>query len=141
MADCPNCGYRCSGRIDVCPDCHFDFRVWRVVRPEERSPALKRQREIENEKRRIAQEERDKAFAASARYEYRTVYLQDSYNGMLSQSTLENTLTKYANDGWRLHSIIVNEAGKNAVSLSGFGVNSTMDTTILIFERCIKQGE
>lgn len=51
----------------------------------------------------------------------------------------------YAGDGWRLHSVVVNEAGKNASSTSmgglTVGTNSTIDVTILIFERCIKPAE
>lgn len=51
---------------------------------------------------------------------------------------------EYANAGWKLHSIITNEIGKNvsSVSIGGFtGVtNATMDEVILIFERMISRG-
>ena len=57
---------------------------------------------------------------------------------------LQSVLMEYANAGWKLHSVITNEIGKNvsSVSIGGFtGVtNATMDEVILIFERMISRG-
>ncbi len=39
--------------------------------------------------------------------------------------------------GWRLITMYSNEIGKNSIA----GVNATMCEDIMIFERCIKQGE
>ena len=140
MVVCPNCGEKYSRNVDVCSACYFDFNVWRVVRPEERNPRLKEQKRIQEENLRVAQQEKERVISQSARYEYKTEFLRDSNNGVLNQVTLDSVLARNANDGWKLHSVVVNEAGKNAVSISGFGLNSTVDVTILIFERCVKQG-
>ena len=47
-------------------------------------------------------------------------------------------------EGWKLHSVITNEIGKNisAVSIGGItgGTNATVDEIILIFERMVSKG-
>lgn len=77
--------------------------------------------------------------------EYRTEYLFDDASGELRKRDLDDVLERYAADGWRLHTMVVNEAGKNetTVGVGGFssGVNATLDVTILVFERCIKPAE
>ena len=47
-------------------------------------------------------------------------------------------LAEHAKDGWKLHTIYSNELGKNAVSLLGFGTNSTACEDVLIFERRVE---
>ncbi len=53
-------------------------------------------------------------------------------------------MTEYAMEGWKLHSVITNEIGKNisAVSIGGItgGTNATVDEIILIFERMVSKG-
>lgn len=53
-------------------------------------------------------------------------------------------MTEYAMEGWKLHSVITNEIGKNisAVSIGGItgGTNTTVDEIILIFERMVSKG-
>ena len=44
---------------------------------------------------------------------------------------MEAVLRSYAQRGWRLHTALTNEKGKNAV----VGVNATVNETIFIFER------
>ena len=68
-------------------------------------------------------------------YEYTVDAVQDEWKGGADLSKLQEFLNKRAREGWRLVTAITNELGKNAMSVSGFGVNATLDQTVLIFER------
>lgn len=149
MPACPHCQGYYFGNPDQCPKCYFHFQEKRVIKPEAIIERERREREqrAEEERRELerAKKERDiraLALLNSAHYEYTTVYLTDSRSGILDKRQLDETLQEHAAKGWRLHSVITNEAGKNASSISFGGVtsgtNATMDVTILIFERCIK---
>ena len=53
-------------------------------------------------------------------------------------------MTEYAMEGWKLHSVITNNIGKN-ISAASIGVitggtNATVDEIILIFERMVSKG-
>ena len=149
MPECPHCGGYYFGNPDQCPKCYYHFKEKRVLKPEDIVIREQRERERKEEQHKQemerAKQERDAralALLSSAQYEYTTVYLADSCSGMLDKNALDTTLQQHAAQGWRLHSVFTNEAGKNASSV-GFGgvtagTNSTMDITILIFERCIK---
>lgn len=67
--------------------------------------------------------------------EYAIECLYDNGKGGIDSSKLEELLNKYAERGWTLKTIFTNELGKNAASLGGFGVNSTQDQVIIVFER------
>ena len=149
MPDCPHCHGYYFGNPDQCPKCYYNFKEKRVIKPEAIAEREKRERELKEEQHRRelerAKQERDMralALLNSAHYEYTTVYLADSRSGILDKNSLDTTLQQHAAQGWKLHSVITNEAGKNASSISFGGItsgtNSTMDITILIFERCIK---
>lgn len=73
-----------------------------------------------------------------------TARIIDNADGSTNQMQLQSVLMEYANAGWKLHSVITNEIGKNvsSVSIGGFtgGTNATMDEVILIFERMISRG-
>ena len=105
------------------------------------------QKEEEHRKRQLEKVEAEKQqmLLRNPLYEYCTEYLFDGDNGVLAKHELDDTLEKYARNGWKLHSIVLNEAGKNSSSVSNglvsVGVNATMDVTILVFERCIKPAE
>lgn len=74
----------------------------------------------------------------NAFYEYKVEIVSDSgVLGKTSKTELEDTIMSYALNGWRLCSVTTNEIGKNAV----LGINTTLNNTILIFERCIKSAE
>lgn len=152
MPECPHCREYYFGNPDQCPKCYYDFKMRVVHKPQavvEREE-WKVKQEIERKQQAIEQakrsnDERAMAVLRSARYEYATEYLRDSRNGLLNKSTLDDILFRYASEGWRLHSVFTNEAGKNASAIGIGGVtagsNATMDVTILIFERCIKLAE
>lgn len=77
-----------------------------------------------------------KQYGADGYYEYKVVKLLDSISaGCIDADELMNTLNQLGLEGWRLVSAYSNELGKNALAIAGFGVNSTADEHILIFER------
>lgn len=77
-------------------------------------------------------------------YEYATEVISDNRSGGMNVTLLNEVLQRYAKNGWRLHTAISNELGKNSttIGLGGIsaGVNATMDQTVLIFERMISKG-
>ena len=157
MPECPNCHQYYFGKPDQCPKCYYHFMARRVIKPEDNSDEQIRMLQEQELRRRIAEEEKRKremekkrqedewrrhALLNNPHYEYETVFIEDEHDGTLSKTKLNRALKQYADDGWRLHSIFTNELGKN-VSSGGFngisaGTNSTLEVTILIFERCIK---
>lgn len=67
--------------------------------------------------------------------QYAVECVYDNFRGGLNINKFVSVLNMYAENGWTLKFIFTNELGKNAVSLSGFGTNSTQDQIILIFEK------
>lgn len=80
-------------------------------------------------------------YSKNAYYEYCVETILDTSTGSFNKEQVQNVLTNYSLDGWRLHTAFSNELGKNAIAALGFGVNGTVEETILIFERCIKEKE
>ena len=71
-------------------------------------------------------------YTSEQKYEYKIETVSDSsVLGKIQVEEMENILRKYAQEGWRLHTALTNEMGKNAV----VGVNATVNQTIFIFER------
>ena len=85
----------------------------------------------------------DSVIAINPQYEYDVVVIQDKLFGSTNVNELKTTLIKYSLEGWRLVHIFTNEIGKNGAGASsnsiGFGLNSTIDETILIFERMLRK--
>ena len=59
----------------------------------------------------------------------------------MDKERMKQILTDYSRKGYRLHTIYSNELGKNALSVLGFGVNSTACEDVMIFERRVKELE
>ena len=74
-------------------------------------------------------------------YEYKIEVIPDNNNGCVDLSTMQNRIKWYSQSGWRLVSAFSSEVGKNTNQggYGGFavGTNSTIDETILIFEKPI----
>ena len=159
MPDCPHCHKYYFGNPAQCPNCNFDFKTGKILSREEISKERQKQQDERNKQLETERQKQEKELQkqweerakrsliinSSGRYEYATEYLRDSSNGILDKSQLDSVLKKYSEEGWRLHSVFTNEAGKNASSTGigglALGSNSTIDITILIFERCIKLPE
>lgn len=78
----------------------------------------------------------------NSQYEYKVEIVRDNADGSTNVTLMENTISRFATQGWRLINCYTNETGKNSkyVGVGGFGEesNATMDETVLVFERCVK---
>ena len=72
-------------------------------------------------------------------YEYDVVTIINENHGTVDKEKMMQILSNHARNGWKLHTMYSNELGKNALSLLGFGVNSTACEDVMIFERRIKE--
>lgn len=96
---------------------------------------------VEEIKREEAENERKRQeFAKSFNefYEYEVVTIINENHGTIDKEKMMKILADHAMKGWRLHTIYSNELGKNALSIMGFGTNSTACEDVLIFERRIQ---
>lgn len=140
MKTCPKCKELVGDNVDSCFNCNYNFILKRVPSYEE---TIEFQENIAAVKKK-QEEERIELIKSAPRYEYTTARIIDNADGSTNQMQLQSVLMEYANAGWKLHSVITNEIGKNvsSVSIGGFtcGTNATMDEVILIFERMISRG-
>lgn len=140
MKTCPKCKELVGDNVDSCFNCNYNFILKRMPSYEE---TIEFQENIAAVKKK-QEEERIELIKSAPRYEYTTARIIDNADGSTNQMQLQSVLMEYANAGWKLHSVITNEIGKNvsSVSIGGFtgGTNATMDEVILIFERMISRG-
>ena len=140
MKTCPKCKELVGDNVDSCFNCNYNFILKRVPSYEE---TIEFQENIAAVKKK-QEEERIELIKSAPRYEYTTARIIDNADGSTNQMQLQSVLMDYANAGWKLHSVITNEIGKNvsSVSIGRFtgGTNATMDEVILIFERMISRG-
>lgn len=155
MKECPECKEIVGDNVTTCFNCRYDFRLNRVISLEEiRKEEEKKQKEDEikhAEKMRVEEHAkallqlREQTIKKNAFYEYEIEVISDLSNGSTDQMKISECLKTYANEGWRLHSIYTNEIGKSSttISISGLGgnINSTIDETVIVFERMIKQSD
>jgi hypothetical protein len=100
------------------------------------NPELYAEKQKEKEEREIQKTEFAKSFNDYYEYDVATVF--NKGNGVVDAAILKKVLSEYAAKGWKLHTMYSNELGKNALSVLGFGVNSTACQDVLIFERRIQ---
>ena len=140
MKTCPKCKELVVDNVDSSLTCNYNFILKRVPSYEE---TIEFQENIAAVKKK-QEEERIELIKSAPRYEYTTARNIDNADGSTNQMQLQSVLMEYANAGWKLHSVITNEIGKNvsSVSIGRFtgGTNATMDEVILIFERMISRG-
>ena len=74
---------------------------------------------------------------AEGYYEYSVKSIIDE-GGRTNIQKLTDLLNQMGLAGWKLATTHTNELGKNALMAIGLGINSTVDETILIFERFVK---
>lgn len=70
-------------------------------------------------------------------FEYEVHSMLDKH-GRTNVEHVEKLLKEKGLEGWRLKGIVNNELGKNALAVGGFGINSTVEETVLILERYIE---
>lgn len=140
MKTCPKCKELVGDNVESCFNCNYNFILKRVPSYEE-TIELKENVAATKKKR---EEEREELIRSAPHYEYTVARVLDNRNGSTNQEKLQSVLTEYAMEGWKLHSVITNEIGKNisAVSIGGItgGTNATVDEIILIFERIVSKG-
>ena len=156
MKYCPNCGEILGTHADSCFRCHFDYRIGRVpesansVNPvmseEERQKIAEDIHKLETERAKVSYIQRRQNLANMSVkdklefiqqlpiYEYATEVISDARGGGANVAAMNAILKRYAQDGWKLHTAMTNEIGKNSET------NTTVEQTILIFERMISKG-
>lgn len=121
MKTCPYCGELVGDDVEVCFNCNYNF-ITRTI-----------------EKGKNAEIEPPDNTSTLPRYEYAVEIINDNPDGSANLADIISTLTKYSTHGWRLHSTLSNEIGKDSSSVGvagiGIGVNATIDQIIFIFER------
>ena len=138
MKTCPNCKELVGDNVESCFNCNYNFVLKRVPGYEEtvgeKVAAEKKKRE----------EEREELIKSAPHYEYTVARVLDNRDGSTNQTQLQSVLMEYAGDGWKLHSVITNELGKNSnsVGIGGMksGTNASIDEILLIFERMVSRG-
>lgn len=119
---CPICHHLIYQGESICGFCGYSLEEFYLTTEQRKEININKQQQI----------------LKNAVYEYKVEIVSDSeILGKTNKSELEDTIMRYALNGWRLHSVTTNEIGKNAM----LGINSTINNTILIFERCIKAAE
>ena len=140
MKTCPKCKELVGDNVESCFNCNYNFILKRMPSYEE-TIELKENVAATKKKQ---EEEREELIRSVPHYEYTVARVLDNRNGSTNQEKLQSVLTEYAMEGWKLHSVITNEIGKNisAVSIGGItgGTNATVDEIILIFERMVSKG-
>lgn len=114
------------------------------------------QRRLQNEEQQRKEREKQyqtrlsklKETGSEGYYEYKVISMLDESglfrknSGKVDTIAMTQTLNELGLDGWHLVTAYSNELGKNALSGGAggaiFGVNSTVDENILIFERFVK---
>ncbi|MBR4555618.1 MAG: hypothetical protein IKO27_08530 [Ruminococcus sp.] len=71
---------------------------------------------------------------SATKYTYSIERIHDS-RGATNVRHMTEVINRYAANGYRVVSIFTNELGKNVTSVGGFGVNSTVDEVIIVFEK------
>ena len=140
MKTCPKCKELVGDNVESCFNCNYNFILKRVPSYEE---TIEFKENVAATKKK-QEEEREELIRSVPHYEYTVARVLDNRNGSTNQEKLQSVLTEYAMEGWKLHSVITNEIGKNisAVSIGGItgGTNATVDEIILIFERMVSKG-
>lgn len=116
MKTCPNCGELNGDAADNCFKCQYPFNT---TSSGDNSNSM------------------EDIMALNDKFEYDVVSITDDEVGKLDINKLKSEITSHAVNGWRLAKIMSDEMGQNAVKIAGFGLNATINQTILIFERRI----
>ncbi len=143
---CPNCNQTILGHPDECYKCNYNFLLGKVITSLEQKTVELEQKKIALEKKKQEQEKdliiRKEQLSKNALYEYDVVKIIDNASGDSDTDEIKRIIDYHALDGWRLSFVFANEIGKksNSIGISGIssGINATIESTTLIFERCIK---
>ena len=142
MKTCLNCGELIGDNADECFKCHYNYKYRRVITPQEireKREREERERQEESERRKKAEQVKIEQLAKNGGYEHKIEVVRDQDD---SAGTIQAILTRYASDGWRLHTMFSNEIGREWVrpdtSLSSSRMLATYNQIVMVFERIIK---
>lgn len=145
MKECPKCKELLGDNVKKCFNCNYDFIRGRVITSEENRQTRIQEEEILNQKIQLVEQlqiTKELQLNKNPVFEYKTECINDNPDGTVNQNTIQHFLSEYAQQGWRLHSALSNEVGKNSsgvlIGYLGLSLNATINQTLLIFERCIK---
>lgn len=137
---CINCGALANEFIS---EEEYRRRYLEIENIEKKKEREKRENEERKEREKLENEIRIKK--NNDKYEYVVETMYDDSTGYVNIQRLSDLMNFYANNGWRLKSIISNEVGKNVTSVGIGGIssgnNATIDQIILVFERLIMRAE
>lgn len=135
MKTCPECGELLGDSVETCFNCSYNFNYKCKVTKSQLEN--EKQKQLEAEK--LKENERITQLSKNPIFEYQTVIINNLKTGAINQIEFQKTLETWSQKGWRLHTAFNNELGKTfSPTIIGPDLNSTIDQTILIFERCIK---
>ena len=145
MKECPNCHELIGDSVDICFNCHYNFKLRKVMNSDmikqNREQKEAEHREYINNQQRL-ENIKNIQLTKNPLYEYDIIILNDLPDGTVDEVVLKNELIEHAAKGWRLHTIFSNDVGKNITNGSNqylsIGSNATINQTVMIFERCIK---
>lgn len=161
MKKCPKCNEWIGDNADVCFNCKYDFISKTIIsdsvitqRERQRiaNAQQKQEQRINAAREKIQQQEEAEYIYKTAHnlglssklqindiYEYDVCTVKDKSSGEIDVLALKKELEARGKEGWHLVNTVTNQLGVNGVSVAGFSTNTTIDETILIFERCIKR--
>ena len=141
MKTCPKCGELVGESAEKCFKCFFNFssseEEYKKAEQQRQQKILQAEQQRKQELLQIKLKEMGDLSSLNDLYEYDVVSIVDTKNGNADIGALKETLKSHSEKGWRLVNTVTNELGKNSSTAGGFGTNSTIDETVLIFERCI----
>jgi hypothetical protein len=123
--------------VTKCKVCGYDFVGADLEKKQIIRLAQEQARQKAEQDRYQARINHLKATGRDGYYEYKVISIVDK-KGAVDIERLMVTLNDLGLDGWRLQCAYTNELGKDALTIAGFGLNSTADQNILILERFVK---
>ena len=122
---CKKCGSVNPNGAVICSNCNAQMNKTNLSFAE----AKRKAENEENKKQTYAKQ--------SGEYEYDVVTVVNTRAGLTDVDAIKRILDEKSSQGWRLISAYSNELGKNALSVMGFGTNTTASQDVLYFERKI----
>lgn len=130
LKKCPICKKNVNYDKKVCSDCGYSFEI---------------AKKIENNEIAKIYNERLEQYKRNSFFEYDYIVVPNKSDGSTDQERITEIISSHAMQGWRLITMYSNELGKNSMGVAVAGVggstNTTMCEDIMVFERCIKNGQ
>lgn len=130
LKKCPICKKNVNYDTEICSDCGFAFNVVDAIEYGEIAKIYNARLE---------------QIKKNPFYEYDYIVVPNKSDGSTDKERIQEVIASHATQGWRLVTMYSNELGKNSMGVAvagvGGGTNTTMCEDVMVFERCIKNGE